>query len=468
MSTPATLSAVRPGPAASTAAPWTWMSRTRMDRSPGTSRSVVPRAREPPRSVPVTTAPRPFTENTRSIARRTGPPPFSRAAVTRRTRRSNASISARRRSNPSRSPPTADTARIGDRTSDVPARSSVTSLTTSARRSASTRSAFVMTAIPDLISSASRSSPDARASAPAARRPRRRRASRRRSRRRPPACCRQAGRGPGRRRSPATARRPKQGGRTRRRSSCRVVAPRAGGRRRCRSARAAASSCRGRCGLPSRRRRSSGVRRRRERRRERSRARESRVVGRINRSEIENHARRARPDRRPAGSPARSRVASAAAPRPATTRPTDWSVSPGNDPPPTADVDPIRGPPSDLCRKPLEQRVGAATQASVVAAIIRQTGISVVASPARYRPRVAASAASVTLSGRTARASGSRRIRAMRSARPTISPACGPPTSLSPLNVTRSARPPAARRESARGRARRPPCRATPRCRRHR
>ena len=36
----------------------------------------------------------------------------------------------------------------------------------------------------------------------------------------------------------------------------------------------------------------------------------------------------------------------------------------------------------------------------------------------------------MTFSGRTARASGSRRIRAMRSARPTIRPACGPPTQL--------------------------------------
>ena len=38
------------------------------------------------------------------------------------------------------------------------------------------------------------------------------------------------------------------GARTRRRSSCRAAAPRAAGRRRCRSARAGASSCRGRCG----------------------------------------------------------------------------------------------------------------------------------------------------------------------------------------------------------------------------
>ena len=66
------------------------------------------------------------------------------------------------------------------------------------------------------------------------------------------------------------------------------------------------------------------------------------------------------------------------------------------------------------------------------------------ARPARYRPSVAATPARVALSGRIARASGSLRSRATRSARPTISPACGPPTSLSPLKVTRSA--PAARR----------------------
>ena len=59
--------------------------------------------------------------------------------------------------------------------------------------------------------------------------------------------------------------------------------------------------------------------------------------------------------------------------------------------------------------------------------------------PARYRASVAASAARIALSGRIARASGSRRRRATRSARPTTSPACGPPSSLSPLNVTRSA-----------------------------
>src|SRR2546423_1111444 len=46
-----------------------------------------------------------------------------------------------------------------------------------------------------------------------------------------------------------------------------------------------------------------------------------------------------------------------------------------------------------------------------------------------------------------ARANGSRRIRATRSPRPTTRPACGPPTSLSPENVTMSA--PAAREAAA-------------------
>ena len=73
-------------------------------------------------------------------------------------------------------------------------------------------------------------------------------------------------------------------------------------------------------------------------------------------------------------------------------------------------------------------------------AIIRQTGMSV-DGPARLgtarasRPRRRGSpcpAASRAPAGRC-------RSRAIRSARPTTSPACGPPTSLSPLNVTMSA-----------------------------
>ena len=69
--------------------------------------------------------------------------------------------------------------------------------------------------------------------------------------------------------------------------------------------------------------------------------------------------------------------------------------------------------------------------------------------PAERAAEVMATVAMVTLSGRIARASGSRRILAIRSARPTMNPACGPPTSLSPLNVTRSA--PAASRSAGIG-----------------
>ena len=70
----------------STVDPWTWISRTRTSRSPGTSRSVSPRASGPPRSVPVTTVPRPLTAKTRSIARVAGRGPTGPSS-TRRGRR---------------------------------------------------------------------------------------------------------------------------------------------------------------------------------------------------------------------------------------------------------------------------------------------------------------------------------------------------------------------------------------------
>src|SRR5438132_173018 len=73
------------------------------------------------------------------------------------------------------------------------------------------------------------------------------------------------------------------------------------------------------------------------------------------------------------------------------------------------------------------------------AAIIRQTGSSFSAVPSRYVSRVARSAAMVSLSGRSARMSGCVRSAVMDSARPTAIPACGPPSSLSPLKVTTSA-----------------------------
>ena len=150
-------------------------------------------------------------------------------------------------------------------------------------------------------------------------------------------------------------------------------------------------------------------------------------------------------DDRRAAAPQRARPARSR-PAPAIATPDDGSVSPGQ----RAAAD--RRPRSRRRRPVADGRrdgFGPARSPSTGAAIIRQTGTSASARPARYSPSVAATAASVTLSGRIARASGSRRSRAIRSARPTTSPACGPPTSLSPLNVTMSA--PAASRSDGIG-----------------
>src|SRR5664279_3486415 len=59
--------------------------------------------------------------------------------------------------------------------------------------------------------------------------------------------------------------------------------------------------------------------------------------------------------------------------------------------------------------------------------------------PSRYIASVASSAASVSLSGRSARIKGCFRARSTAAALPIKMPACGPPSSLSPENVTRSA-----------------------------
>ncbi len=99
------------------------------------------------------------------------------------------------------------------------------------------------------------------------------------------------------------------------------------------------------------------------------------------------------------------------------------------------------------------------------AAIIRQTGI-VGRRPGRpgraraSRPR----AASVTLSGRIARASGSRRIRAMRSARPTIEPRLRPADELvaAERDEVGAGRQALGRRRLV-GQAEAPSCRAAPR-----
>ena len=78
---------------------------------------------------------------------------------------------------------------------------------------------------------------------------------------------------------------------------------------------------------------------------------------------------------------------------------------------------------------------------------MRNTGISRrAASGSRYSASVASSAASVSLSARTARAIGSARQAAIAASLPSRIPACGPPSSLSPLNVTTSTPLPTASR----------------------
>ena len=79
---------------------------------------------------------------------------------------------------------------------------------------------------------------------------------------------------------------------------------------------------------------------------------------------------------------------------------------------------------------------------------IRSTGISLAARRGTSSS-VPSSAASVSLSARSARWSGCRRSRSTSSARPATIPACGPPSSLSPEKQTRSA--PAARLRAAVG-----------------
>ena len=167
------------------------------------------------------------------------------------------------------------------------------------------------------------------------------------------------------------------------------------------------------------------------------RRRQGRVVGRARPSAGRAAPPRARPARR---RPASRHGGGRAAVRPGgstahTAR--DGSTSPGREPPPT-----VASTAATLCAALRPSRRSprpASASSSTGAEIWRQTGMSRVATPARYSASVAATAARTTLSGRIARASGSLRRRATRSARPTMNPAWGPPTSLSPLNVTRSA-----------------------------
>ena len=74
---------------------------------------------------------------------------------------------------------------------------------------------------------------------------------------------------------------------------------------------------------------------------------------------------------------------------------------------------------------------------SMDAPSIASTGISRMAcAGSRYKASVASSAARVSLSTRYDRASGFRRSSAMAARSPTMIPACGPPSSLSPLIIT--------------------------------
>ena len=158
--------------------------------------------------------------------------------------------------------------------------------------------------------------------------------------------------------------------------------------------------------------------------------------------------------RRPrcARAPGPDRAAGAAAARSGeatrTATPADGSTWPGSEPPPTA----LSSSTTSACGTRRPRRSADARAAQLVGRPRDRPpdrDVRARARPARYSPSVAATPARIALSGRIARASGSRRSRAIRSARPTISPACGPPTSLSPLNTTTSA--PAASRSAGVG-----------------
>ncbi len=114
------------------------------------------------------------------------------------------------------------------------------------------------------------------------------------------------------------------------------------------------------------------------------------------------------------------------------------SSSPGAPPPPTA---PALGTGSPPPASPASLSTRACN-CSAVACSACHVGVGGVR-------KVASSAASVSLSTRKARASGARRQRCTSSAAPAMMPACGPPSSLSPLAVTRLA-PPAQRRREVR------------------
>ena len=213
-------------------------------RRPGTSRRSIPGATGPPRRLPVTTVPRPLTANTRSIARRGRRAPRRRRAPRapgeRRDRRPHA-VDPRRRS--SRTPrATGDPASVV-----VASRAADLGHDLARRASSSTRSAFVTTASPSRIPSASRSP---RCSSVCALRPVVGRDDQQRGvdLARPDEHVADEPVVPGdvdevddravRQREVRVADVDRH---------ARAAAPRGAGRRRCRSARGGASSCRGRC-----------------------------------------------------------------------------------------------------------------------------------------------------------------------------------------------------------------------------
>ena len=131
---------------------------------------------------------------------------------------------------------------------------------------------------------------------------------------------------------------------------------------------------------------------------------------------------------------ARSRAVRSFTERGSTETPHDGMVSPGKVPPPaTASVSTTFVPGASA-----EMTSARTRNASTGSHAMRQNGIAV-ASPSRYACATAWSPARVSLSARSARASGCAFNRSMSVRRPTMIPACGPPRSLSPEKVTSAA-----------------------------